>query len=156
MIVLDTNVVSEPLRPEPDPAVLAWLNAQEPQTLYLTTVNLAELLAGVTLLPAGRRREALAQALSTQVVALFGGRILPFDSQAAEVFAATHARAQAQGNPIGFADCAIASIAAAKGFALATRNTRDFKGTGVTVIDPWAFAVQAAHPQTASTQAHRR
>lgn len=144
MIVLDTNVVSEPLRPEPDPAVLAWLNAQEPQTLYLTTVNLAELLAGVTLLPAGRRRDALAQALSTQVVALFGGRILPFDAKAAEMFATLHANAHAQGNPIGFADGAIAAIAAANGFALATRNARDFNGAGVEVIDPWAFAVPPA------------
>lgn len=143
MIVLDTNVVSEPLRSEPDPAVLAWLNAQEPQTLYLTTINLAELLAGVALLPAGRRRDALAHALSTQVVALFGGRILPFDTKAAEIFATTHASAQAQGNSIGFADCAIATIAAANGFALASRNTRDFKGAGVEVIDPWTFDVSA-------------
>ena len=139
MIILDTNVVSEPLRPEPDSTVLAWLDAQEPRTLYLTTVNLAELLAGVEVLPAGRRREALAQALSTQVVALFGKRILPFDNQAAEVFAKTHAHAQAQGTAMGFADCAIAAIAGAHGFSVATRNSRDFKGTGVKVIDPWAF-----------------
>ena len=144
MIVLDTNVVSEPLRHEPDPAVVAWLNAQEPQTLYLTAVNLAELRSGVALLPAGRRRDDLAQALSSQVLALFGGRILSFDAKAAEVFATVHAGAQAQGNPIGFADCAIAAMAAANGFAVATRNTRDFKGSGVKVIDPWAFAVPAA------------
>lgn len=140
MIILDTNVVSEPLRPAPDATALAWLDAQEPRTLYLTTVNLAELLAGVEALPAGRRRDALAQALATQVVALFGGRILPFNDKAAEVFAKTHARAQAQGNAMGFADCAIAAIAGAHGFSVATRNARDFKGTGVKVIDPWAFA----------------
>ena len=139
MIILDTNVVSEPLRPEADPAVLAWLDAQEPQTLYLTTVNLAELLAGVELLPPGRRRDALAAALSTQVVALFGGRILAFDKRAAEAFARTHARSRAQGKPMGFADCAIAAIAAAHGFSVATRNARDFKESGVKVIDPWTF-----------------
>lgn len=139
MIVLDTNVVSEPLKPEPNAAVLDWLNAQEPQTLYLTTVNLAELLAGVEVLPAGRRRDALAQALSTQVVALFGGRVLSFDAKAADAFAKVNASAQAQGNVMGFADCAIGAIARANGFALATRNVRDFKGAGVSLIDPWAF-----------------
>lgn len=139
MIVLDTNVVSEPLKPEPNAAVLDWLNAQEPQTLYLTTVNLAELLAGVEVLPVGRRRDALAQALSTQVLALFGGRMLSFDAKAADAFAKTNAGAQAQGNVMGFADCAIGAIARANGFALATRNVRDFKGAGVSLIDPWAF-----------------
>ena len=140
MIVLDTNVVSEPLKLAPNPAVLDWLNAQEPQTLFLTAVNLAELLAGVEALPAGRRRDALALALSTQVLALFGGRILPFDAKAAQAFATTNASAQAQGNTIGFADCAIAAITRANGFALATRNLRDFKGAGVSLIDPWDFA----------------
>ena len=140
MIVLDTNVVSEPLKLAPNPAVLDWLNAQEPQTLFLTAVNLAELLAGVEALPAGRRRDALALALSTQVFALFGGRILPFDAKAAQAFATTNASAQAQGNTIGFADCAIAAITRANGFALATRNLRDFKGAGVSLIDPWDFA----------------
>ena len=140
MIVLDTNVVSEPLKPVPDPLVLHWLNAQEPQTLYTTTVNLAELFAGVEALPAGRRKDALAQALSSQVLALFGGRILSFDANAAKAFAKTNASAQGQGNPMGFADCAIAAIARANGFALATRNLHDFKGAGVSLIDPWAFA----------------
>ena len=140
MIILDTHVVSEPLKAAPDPAVLDWLNAQEPQTLFLTAVNLAELLAGVELLPAGRRKDALALALTSQVVALFGGRILSLDVKAADAFAKTNASAKAQGNPMGFADCAIAAIARANGFALATRNLHDFKGAGVSLIDPWAFA----------------
>ena len=139
MIILDTHVVSEPLKAAPDLAVLDWLNAQEPQTLFLTTVNLAELLAGVELLPAGRRKDALAQALSSQVLALFEERILSFDANAAKVFAKANASAEGQGNPMGFADCAIAAIARANGFALATRNLRDFKGAGVSLIDPWAF-----------------
>ncbi len=140
MIVLDTNVVSEPLKPAPDPVVLDWLNAQEPKTLYTTTVNLAELLAGVEALPAGRRKDALAQALSSQVLALFGGRVLSFDTEAADAFAKTNASAQAQGNTMAFADCAIAAIARVNGFALATRNMRDFKGAGVPLIDPWVLS----------------
>jgi len=139
MIVLDTNVVSEPLKPAPDPVVLDWLNAQEPQTLYTTTVNLAELFAGVEALPAGRRKDALAQALSSQVLALFDGRILSFDTKAADALATTNASAQAQGNTMAFADCAIAAIARVNGFALATCNMRDFKGTGVSLIDPWVL-----------------
>lgn len=138
MIVLDTNVVSEALKPQPNPAVLQWLNAQEPQTLFITAINWAELLSGVAVLPAGRKREALAQAMSTQVLPLFSGRMLPFDAQAAGVFAQTHASSQAKGQPISFADCAIAAIAQTHGYALATRNVRDFGGTGVELINPWA------------------
>jgi predicted nucleic acid-binding protein len=109
MIILDTNVVLEPLQPLPEPKVLDWLNAQNPQTLYLTTVTLAELLAGVEVMPAGRRRRALQQALNAQVMQLFDGRILAFDQQVAQVFDQINAGAQAAGNPISFADCTIAS-----------------------------------------------
>ena len=137
MIILDTNVMSEPLKPLPEPAVLDWLDRQSPQTLYLTTVNLAELLAGIEVLPQGRRRAELQHALTTQVIPLFEGRILSFDEKAAEAFARIHASAQALGNPISFADGAIAAIASAQGFILATRNVRDFKGTGVELINPW-------------------
>lgn len=139
MIILDTNVVSEPLRLEPDPTVLNWLDAHDPATFYITTINLAELFAGVEKMPQGRRREALEQALTRQVASLFEGRILNFDAKAAEALAKAASGAQAQGNPIGFADCAIAAIARAKGFAVATRNVRDFKGTSVEVIDPWTL-----------------
>lgn len=138
MIILDTNVVSEPLKPAPDPALLAWLDAQAAQTLCLTSITLAELLAGIANLPAGRRRNQLGQALSQKIMPLFEGRVLAFDTQAAHAFAGVQAGASAAGNPIGFADGAIAAIAAAHGFAVATRNVRDFKGTGVEVIDPWA------------------
>jgi hypothetical protein len=137
VIILDTNVVSEPLKTEPDAAVLAWLDAQSPATLCLTSITLAELLAGVAALPAGRRRNKLAQALTEQVLPLFEGRVLAFDAQAAHAFGRVQAGAQAAGNPIGFADAAIAAIASAHGYALATRNVRDFKGAGVQIIDPW-------------------
>jgi toxin FitB len=138
VIILDTNVVSEPLKPAPDAAVLAWLDAQAPATLCLTSITLAELLAGVAALPAGRRRTKLTQALTEQVLPLFEGRVLAFDALAAHAFGHVQAGAQADGNPIGFADAAIAAIATAHGYALATRNVRDFKGAGVPIIDPWA------------------
>ena len=137
MIILDTNVMFEPLKPLPEPAVLDWLDRQSPQTLYLTTVNLAELLAGIEVLPQGRRRAELQHVLTTQVIPLFEGRILSFDEKAAEAFARIHASAQALGNPISFADGAIAAIASAQGFILATRNVRDFRSTGVELINPW-------------------
>jgi predicted nucleic acid-binding protein len=139
MIILDTNVVSEPLKPTPDPNVVDWLNAQEPQTLYLTAISLAELLAGVEAMPAGRRRDLLAQGVAIRLATLFAGRLLAFDERAAQAFSKLQKSAQSQGNNIGFADCAIAAIASANAFTLATRNVRDFKGTGVELIDPWLF-----------------
>lgn len=140
MIILDTNVVSEPLRPAPATAVLDWLDAQAPATLFLTTISLAELWAGVAALPAGRRRKQLGQALSEQVLPLFEGRVLAFDTAAASAYARVQAGARSAGNPISFADAAIAAIAVAHGFAVATRNLRDFVGTGVKLIDPWVGA----------------
>lgn len=137
MIIIDTNVVSEPLRPEPERAVIDWLNAQEPETLYLTTVNLAELLAGIEAMPAGRRRNKLNTALVDRMMPLFEGRILPFDKGAAEAFARMDASARLAGNRISFADGAIAAIASANGFMLATRNVHDFKGTNIRIINPW-------------------
>ena len=137
MIIIDTNVVSEPLKPAPEQAVVEWLDAQAPGALFLSSVSLAELLAGVEALAAGRRRSELAKALKDRVLPLFKGRILPFDEAAAQAFARVHAAARKAGNPITFADCAIAASATACGFAIATRNVRDFKGTGVSIIDPW-------------------
>ena len=136
MIILDTNVVSEPLKPAPSQAVLDWLDRQAPETLYLTTVSLAELLAGIETLPQGRRRLELERAMARQILPLFEGRILSFDAKAAEAFGKIRAGAQAVGNTIGFADAAIAAIASAQGFALATRNVRDFRGTGIELINP--------------------
>ena len=138
MIVLDTNIVSEPLKPKPDSEVLAWLDRQAPETLYLTTISLAELSAAVEVLPAGKRRAALQQVVGAQVLSLFQGRVLAFDHDAALAFGRIAAKAQAAGNPIDFADCAIAAIATTHRFILATRNARDFKGTGVELLNPWS------------------
>jgi toxin FitB len=137
MIILDTNVVSEPLKLKPEAAVIHWLNAQEPQTLYLTTINLAELLSGVDIMPAGRKRAALKTALEDNILPLFEGRIMQFDNKAAQAFAKINAKVQSAGGTISFADCAIAAIAQANGFALATRNVRDFNKTGVEIVNPW-------------------
>jgi toxin FitB len=136
MIVLDTNVVSEAMKPSAHPAVTAWLDAQVADTIYLSSVTLAELLSGIGILPAGRRSDALAATLDGLLDA-FGQRILPFDTNAARVYAdvATRARAAGQGLPIpeGY----IAAIAAAHGYAVATRDAAPFVAVGVTVIDPW-------------------
>jgi len=137
MIVLDTNVLSEPMRPDGNPAVAAWLNRQRSETLYLTTVNLAELLLGVELLSLGQRRSRL-EARIAEVVATFGDRrILGFDTQSARLFAVLVARARAAGHSIATADGQIAAIAAARGFSVATRDTAPFIAAGVPVIDPW-------------------
>lgn len=137
MMVLDTNVVSEPMKRLGNPAVTAWLDRQVADTLYLTATNLSELLVGVESLPAGRRKEGLETALANLMARLFGPRILPFDAQAALICARLVARARATGHVIGFADGQIAAIAAAHGYTIATRDTTPFVAAGVPVINPW-------------------
>ena len=136
MIVLDTNVISEAIKVEGNPAVLAWLDRQVANTLFLTSVTLAELLVGVEILPPGRRRDSLAAALDG-AVSLFGSNILPFDRPAAVAYAPLIARARANGGAISLADGQIAAIAVVRGFAVATRDTAPFVAGGVPVIDPW-------------------
>ena len=137
MILLDTNVISEPMRPKPDRNVLVWLDAQAAETLYLSTVSLAELLLGIESLPAGKRRKALAGALHEQVIALFGERIVPFDLGAAETYAKIVMRARRHGHPIAVAHAQIAAIAASRQFTVATRDREPFEAAGVPVINPW-------------------
>lgn len=137
MVVLDTNVVSEPFKLVLAPSVLDWLDRQAPETLYLTTVSLAELLAGIEVLPQGRRRLELELAFTRQILPLFEGRILQFDAKAAAAFGKVRAGAQAVENTIGFAGGVMAAIAAAQGFALATRNVQDSSGAGVELMNPW-------------------
>lgn len=139
MIVLDTNVVSEPMRSQGDEAVLAWLDQQSPETLFLSTTSLAELLVGIELLPDGRRKKGLDVALSDLMARLFGSRILPFDERAAKAYAPLVGRARGKGRMISVTDAQIAAIAAAHGFAVATRDTGPFEAVGATVINPWAF-----------------
>jgi hypothetical protein len=137
VIILDTNVVSEPLRPRPDERVVRWLDAQHPDSLYITSITVAELLAGVEAMPAGQRQQALRAALDNDVLPLFQDRVLPFDTAAARAYAHLWADARARGQAVGFADGAIAAIARVNGFAIASRNVADFEATGARVIDPW-------------------
>jgi toxin FitB len=136
VIVLDTNVLSETMRPLPDDAVIAWLNAQPFEDLYFPAICLAEVATGVAVLPAGKRKAQLQRHLQ-QATALFGPRVLAFDTAAAAAFAEVRGRCLKRGHDIGFADCAIAAIAHAHNAQLATRNTKDFLATGVKLIDPW-------------------
>ena len=137
MIVLDTNVVSELLRPRPDPQVEAWLAAQDAAAMFFTTVGEAELRHGVALLPAGRRRQALGAAVDAMLDEDFRGRILPFDRAAASAYAQIAAKRRSAGRPISQFDCQIAAIARAHGAQVATHNVTDYAGCGVPIIDPW-------------------
>jgi toxin FitB len=165
MIVLDTNVVSEAMKPEPHPAVRAWLNDQVAQTLYLSSVTLAELLFGIGALPAGRRKDMLTRALDG-LIKLFSNQVLPFDTDAAKRYAdlAVAAKASGRGFPTplksvagplprqtcphggpddanaatgGHASGYIAAIAASRGFIVASRDVAPYAAAGVTVINPW-------------------
>ena len=137
MIVLDTCLVSEPLRPAPDARVIEWIDAQPLETLFLSAITVAELRAGVALLPAGKRRAGLQESLETRVLPLFAGRVLAFDLGCTQAYAKLMAKARAFGFVIASADGYIAAIAAANGFAVATRDPGPFKAAGTTVINPW-------------------
>lgn len=137
MIVLDTNVVSETMRPAPDRRVVGWLNAQAADTLFLSSVTLAELLFGIAALPAGARRDRLARSLD-RLLELFPGRVLAFDQEAARRYAPMAAEARRAGPSLTQAGGFIAATAAARGFGVATRNTRHFADTGVPLVDPFA------------------
>lgn len=137
MIVLDTNVVSEAMKAEPNPAVRAWLDEQAAETLYLTSVTLAELLFGIIgALPLGRRKDALAQTLDG-LLDLFGDRVLAFDTDAARHYAELAVTARAAGKGFPTPDGYIAAIATARGFTVATRDVAPFQAVGINVINPW-------------------
>ncbi|MCB1825826.1 MAG: type II toxin-antitoxin system VapC family toxin [Candidatus Competibacteraceae bacterium] len=136
MIVLDTNVVSEAMKATPNPVVLAWLDEQAAETLYLSSVTLAELLFGIGVLPAGRRKEALTQMLDG-LLALFEDRVLAFDTAAARRYADLAVTARAAGKGFPTPDGYIAAIAKARGFTVATRDVAPFKAVGLNVINPW-------------------
>ncbi|WP_374426326.1 type II toxin-antitoxin system VapC family toxin [Paracoccus sp. (in: a-proteobacteria)] len=137
MIILDTNVVSELLRPAPEKRVVDWLGSFDGRGIYLTTITEAELRLGVAILPAGKRRDGLAEMIDQIIREDFADRILPFDSPAAIAFAAIGASRRAKGRPIAHADCQIAAIAQAAGAKVATRNTPDFADCGIKLINPW-------------------
>ena len=137
MIVLDTNVVSEAMKPEPHPAVRAWLNEQAAETLYLSSVTLAELLFGIATVPAGKRKNMLTTALDG-LMELFGERVLPFDAQAARHHAELAVKARAGGRGFPTPDGYIAAIAVSRGFMVASRDTAPFEAGGLQIINPWS------------------
>lgn len=136
MILLDTNVVSEAMKLQPHATVRNWLDAQSAETLFLSSVTVAELMFGVCALPEGKRKETLSATLDG-VMELFATRILPFDTQAARLYANLAVKARAAGRGFPTPDGYIAAIAAARGFAVASRDTSAFEAAGVRVIDPW-------------------
>jgi predicted nucleic acid-binding protein len=136
VIILDTNVISEPLRPRPSTDVVAWLDAQAVETLYLTTIGLAEVRYGIACLPAGGRRQKLHDRFEGEFLPLFQGRTLAFDEPATTAYTALRAQARAKGRAIGDFDALIASIARATGFTVATRDTAPFEAAGVAVVNP--------------------
>jgi hypothetical protein len=139
MILLDTNVVSEPLKPQPSTTVVDWLDMQAAQTLYISTITIAELSYGIASLPEGRRQQRLSAAVN-DILGLFETRILVFDVKASKLYGqlAAHARAAGQGFPTP--DGYIAAIAAAHGFDVATRDGSAFRAAGITTINPWNLA----------------
>lgn len=136
MIVLDTHVVSEAMKPEPDATVRGWLNNQAAETLYLSTVTLAELLFGIGSLRAGKRKNLLSRALDG-LLEVFDGRILPFDVDAARHYAERAVLARSGGRGFPTPDGYIAAIAAPRGFMVASRDTAPYQAGGLQVLNPW-------------------
>lgn len=138
MIILDTNVLSEILRPTPDTRVMAWLGGQPRATLFTTTVTRGEMLYGVRLLPDGQRKDLLLEAVLAVFTTDLSGRVLNFDSDAADAYAEIATVHRAAGKPISQFDAMIAAIARSRGAELATRNVKDFAECGVPVVNPWS------------------
>ena len=137
MILVDTNVISEPLRRVPEPRVAEWLDAQALETLYLATITVAELRFGVRSLPVGRRRDRLNEDLERQVLPMFAGRVLAFDLAASQSYAELMVKARSLGRPISVSDGYIAATAASNAMLVATRDTAPFEVAGLKTVDPW-------------------
>jgi len=141
MIILDTNVLSEPLRTRPEPAVLAWL-ANVADDIALTSISVGEILTGARLLPKGRRRDGLMAAIERTLI-IYADQVLAYDEPAARIYATLQESRRAAGQPLGVEDGMIAAICHSRGARLATRNTKDFRGTDIEVINPWKY--QTSH-----------
>lgn len=140
MILIDTNLVSEPWKPVPDACVLDWLDAQAVETLFLSAITIAELRFGIAVMPEGKRRTVLQDRLEGEVLPLFSGRVLSFDLEASKAYATLMAEARATGKAIGTADGYFAATALAHGFWVATRDVGPFEAAGLKVINPWGVA----------------
>ncbi len=137
MVVLDTNVLSEALKPSPDRGVLRWLSEQDPDVVFTTAITQAEILYGVEMLPAGKRRNRLYAAVERLFAEEFAGRILPFDVESALVYPKIVAGRERRGRPISQFDAVIASVCRSRTASIATRNTSDFEDCELAIINPW-------------------
>ncbi len=137
MILIDTNVISELWKAEPNPDVLAWMDAQAVETLYLSAVTVAELRFGVAVMPEGQRRSIYQERLEKEVLPAFTGRVLPFDLAASRAYADLMAGARLTGKAIGKADGYIAATASACGLMVATRDISPFEAAGLKLVNPW-------------------
>lgn len=140
MILLDTNVISEPQRQAPNARVIDWIDAQALETLYLSAVTVAELRAGIALMPAGKRRDGLHANLEKRLLPMFANRVLSFNMACTKAYAELLAKSRAAGLAIETADAFIAAVALANGFTVATRDTSPFEAAGLNVINPWDVA----------------
>lgn len=138
MILVDTNLISEPMKSVPDPAVLKWFASNNKEVLYFSAIGVAELMRGIAILPDGKRKSQMAGDLELDLERVFQGRILPFDEEAARAYGAIHGKMRAAGRAIGVLDSQIAAIALARDLKVATRDTQPFRDAGVAVVDPWA------------------
>ena len=136
MIILDTNVVSELMRPEPAPGVASWIRDRDRRELRMTVITLAEVRYGIARLPDGRRKQVLLDA-ADEIFSAFADQVLPVDIAAAERYAVIASSRERAGKPIAGVDALIAAVCRSQGAALATRNVTDFDGTGIEIIDPW-------------------
>lgn len=137
MIILDTNVLSELMKSQPDKSVVLWFGKYQAPSLFITTLTQAEILYGLEILPAGKRRTALKKAANLMFELDFTGRILPFDTDAAQLFATIAAKRRKIGRPISQIDAQIAAIARCHNATLATRNVDDFRECGIDIVNPW-------------------
>jgi predicted nucleic acid-binding protein len=137
MILLDTNVLSEPMYPSPEPAVMAWIDSQAPNGLWTCTIVVAEVLSGLDLMPMGKRQSQLREKAEYMFKSLFANRICSFDQSAARAYGSILINRRAIGRPIDEMDALIAATALATGAILATRNTTDFEQCGIQLVNPW-------------------
>lgn len=144
MILLDTNVLSALMKAEPAPAVVAWLDAQPPESVWTTSITVFEVRLGLDLLAEGRRQRHLERAFAAALDEDFKNRVAIFDRRAAEAAGAIAARRRKAGRPVEIRDVQIAGIATARKAPLATGNLRHFEGLGIRLVDPWAHPPPAA------------
>ena len=137
MLVLDTNMLSEMMRPEPERKIADWIVRQPSDELFTAAVCQAEILSGLAIMPSGRRRADLEEAARSMFADDFAGRVLPFDTEAADAYAEIFAGRRKAGQPSGTIDLMLAAIARVRGASVVARNVADFEGVGVAIVNPW-------------------